>query len=163
MKKLSLIIAVLLVNFVYAQEIKFNPRTGDVEMDGFLKSVNEEAKKDLNAFTSNIVKNFGIIKDDVNKLLKDMFPGDVYMAAQVAATIGKPVTEVSGAYAKNKDKGWGAIAKEMGIKPGSAEFHKLKKSMKKNGGNTKGEHTSDDSSNENKGKSKGKGKGKGKK
>lgn len=160
MKKLMLFAAVLLMNFAFAQEIKFNPRTGDVEMDGFLKSVNEEAKKDLNAFTTNVVKTFGMIKADVDKLLKDMLPGDVYMAAQVATTIGKPVTEVSTAYMKNKDKGWGAIAKEMGIKPGSPEFHKLKKSMKKGGANTKAEATADG---ESKGKGKGKGKGKEKK
>jgi hypothetical protein len=163
MKKLTLLLAVLCLHLGMAQEIKFNPRTGDVEMDGFLKSVNDEAKKDLGAFTANVVKTFGMIKTDVDKLLKDMFPGDVYMAAQVAATIGKPVTDVSGAYLKNKDKGWGAIAKEMGIKPGSPEFHKLKKSMKKNGGgNTKGEHTVSDGGGS-KGNGKGNGKGKGKK
>ena len=158
MRKLLLLPCLLLVNFLIAQTISFNPRTGDVEMDGFLKDVNNEALKDINKFKDNVVTKFNIVKADVDKLLKDMMPGDVYMAAQVSTTIGKPVTEVSTAYNKNKDKGWGAIAKEMGIKPGSAEFHKLKKSMKKNkGGKPDAGNTSEDD-----GKGKGKGKGKNK-
>lgn len=155
-RKFTLICSLLLASFCLAQEIKFNPRTGDVEMDGYLKSVNDKAQKDLGAFTTNVVNTFGIVKAEVEKLLKKMVPGDVYMAAQVASMIGKPVTDVSDTYLKNKDKGWGAIAKEMGIKPGSPEFHKLKKSMKKNSpGNSA-------AASEGKGNGKGKGKGKGK-
>jgi hypothetical protein len=29
-------------------------------------------------------------------------------------------------YRANKDRGWGALAKSLGIKPGSREFHALK-------------------------------------
>lgn len=157
MKKFFLLFAAVSMSFLQAQTISFNPRTGDVEMDGFLKDINTEAKKDISTFTNNVVTKFNLIKSDVEKLLKDMLPGDVYMAAQVASTIGKPVTEVSTAYNKNKEKGWGAIAKEMGIKPGSPEFHKLKKSMKKN----KGGESKEEGGNGN-GNGKGKGKGKNK-
>ncbi|MGZ3866420.1 MAG: hypothetical protein ACXVC6_02055 [Bacteroidia bacterium] len=134
MKKSLFILALLVINLVHAQEIKFNPKTGDVEMDGFLTQINNEAKKDLSAFTGQVANKFNVAKNDIDKLLKDMAPGDVYMSAQVADIIKKPVTEVSTTYTKNKSKGWGEIAKEMGIKPGSAEFHQLKKSMKKPGG-----------------------------
>jgi len=162
MKKLLFLACILMVNLLASQEIKFNPRTGDVEMDGFLKEVNSEALKDINKFKDNVVTKFNIVKADVDKLLKDMMPGDVYMAAQVSTTIGKPVTEVSTAYNKNKDKGWGAIAKEMGIKPGSAEFHKLKKSMKKGGGGKSDASGTSEDDGKGKGKSKGKGKNKNK-
>ncbi len=64
-----------------------------------------------------------------------------------------PTDQVIEKYNSEKDKGWGALAKSMGIKPGSAEFHALK-----NGedlyGNT--------GSSKDKGKKKNKGKGKGK-
>lgn len=146
----------VMVNLAISQEIKFNPRTGDVEMDGFLKDINTEAQKDIEKFKNNVITKFNIVKADVDKLLNDMLPGDLYMAAQVSNTIGKPVTDVSASYQKNKDKGWGAIAKEMGIKPGSAEFHKLKKAMKKKGGGPDKE----EGSGESKGKGKGNGKGK---
>lgn len=162
MKKIFLALAVLFAGMVQAQTINFNPRTGDVEMDAFLKSVNDEAKKDIGAFTTKVTNTFGIVKSDVDKLLKDMMPGDVYMAAQVASTINKPITDVSVAYNNNKGKGWGAIAKEMGIKPGSPEFHKLKQSMKKNGnGPGGGEGKSEGGEGEGKGNGHGNGNGHG--
>ena len=37
-----------------------------------------------------------------------------------------PLNRVLSVYRGNKKKGWGAIAKKLGIKPGSAEFHALK-------------------------------------
>ena len=132
MKKLGFLLFLAFTNLLVGQEISF--KTGDAGMDGFLTQVNNDAKKDINAFTNMVVNKFNVAKADVDKLLKDMIPGDVYMAAQVASIVTKPVTEVSAVYNKNKGKGWGEIAKEMGIKPGSKEFHALKNSMKKEGG-----------------------------
>ena len=60
--------------------------------------------------------------------------------------LGSNIDDVIISYKKNKEKGWGVIAKEMGIKPGSPEFHALK-------GKTK--------TRKDKGKSEGKGKGNG--
>jgi hypothetical protein len=136
MKRLILLVFIALTNLISAQDVSF--KTGDSGMDGFLNQVNKDAKKDLAAFTTMVVDKFKVAKKDVEKLLIDMIPGDVYMSAQVASIVVKPVTEVSAAYQKNKGKGWGQIAKEMGIKPGSAEFHALKKSMKNPGGDDKG-------------------------
>jgi transketolase len=39
------------------------------------------------------------------------------------------VYDVYSCYNKNKGKGWGVIAKEMGIKPGSDQFKRLKSQM----------------------------------
>ena len=162
MKKLIFLFLLAFTNLLWSQENTFKPNTGDSEMDAFLHKVNNDAKTDASAFTNMVVTKFNIAKKDVEKLLVDMVPGDVYMAAQVASVIGKPVTEVSVAYQKNKGKGWGAIAKEMGIKPGSPEFHALKKSMKKPGGNDKGEDGKGNSD-EGKGNGHGHGNGHGKK
>jgi hypothetical protein len=52
-------------------------------------------------------------------------------------------------YKRNKGKGWGVIAQRLGIKPGSAEFHRLKKGDFELAGGKAG------------GKGKGNGKGKG--
>lgn len=138
MKKIALLIMVLFSHLSWAQETEFLPNTGDNEMDIFLKKVNSDAKKDVAAFKNMVANKFNIVKEDVEKLLTDMLPGDVYMAAQVAKATKKSLTEVSTTYKKNKGKGWGVMAKELGIKPGSAEFHALKKSMKKSGGKDKG-------------------------
>jgi hypothetical protein len=133
MKKILIVLLLGWTTLTWSQA-SFKPNTGDPEMDNFLHQVNDDAKKDAGAFTGMVTNKFNIAKSDIEKLLKDMAPGDVYMSAEVAAIVGKPVTEVASTYNKNKDKGWGAIAKEMGIKPGSPEFHKLKQSMKKSGG-----------------------------
>jgi hypothetical protein len=62
-----------------------------------------------------------------------MAPGDIYMAAEISNIIHKPIETVSETYTKNKDKGWGQIAKELGIKPGSKEFHEMKDRFKTHG------------------------------
>ena len=38
----------------------------------------------------------------------------------------KPVDYVLNKYRTEKNKGWGVMAKSLGIKPGSKEFHALK-------------------------------------
>ena len=115
----------------------FAANTGDAELDGILGDVNTRAKADLDAFTNEVSTTYGVPKEKVEQANKTMSPGDVYMAAQVASASKKPFDEVTKSYQANKNKGWGVIAKEMGIKPGSPEFHAMKKSMKTNHGKSK--------------------------
>jgi hypothetical protein len=151
MKKLAFVlVSVFLAGAMNAQTISFNPRTGDVEMDGFLKDISVKAKENVDNFVSDAVATFNIAKDKVESLIKIMDPADVFMTLQTAQIVNKPVDVVKDTYVKNKDKGWGEIAKEMGIKPGSKEFHALKGKVKgkkdkgngngngNNGGNGKG-------------------------
>lgn len=79
-----------------------------------------------------------------------MAPGEIYLALEISKLSKIPIDEVIIIYKKNKSKGWGYIAKEAGIKPGSAEFHQLKnntnsqknKSKNKGKGNRKGQGNS---------------------
>ena len=139
MKKLFLAIFALFSITLSAQTVTFNPKTGDLDMDNVLKDINNEAKKDISTFKDNVNKKFSLAKNKIDDLLKIMEPGDVYMAAQTAETTNKPVDEVAKAYEKNKGKGWGEVAKSMGIKPGSKEFHALKAKMKENKGKGNGQ------------------------
>ncbi|MGQ0828415.1 MAG: hypothetical protein ACT4ON_08470 [Bacteroidota bacterium] len=119
----------------------FAPTTGDVEIDGILKNINEKAKDNLEAFAKDVSTKFDVVKSKIEKAIKTMHPGDVFMSAQVASIIKKPFEEVTKTFEANKHKGWGTIAKDLGIKPGSAEFHEMKKVMKSHGdskGNGKG-------------------------
>jgi hypothetical protein len=77
-------------------------------------------------------------------------PGDAYMCLRVGQVASQPVEVVMKEYQAHKGKGWGVIAKNLGIKPGSKEFDTLKK------GDLNG-YDSDS------GRGKGKGKGKEKK
>ena len=48
------------------------------------------------------------------------------MACTIASVIGRPCRQVVDVYERDHGQGWGNIAKQMGIKPGSPEFHRLK-------------------------------------
>lgn len=156
MKKIIfLLFAAFGSTLLQAQSLTFKASTGDADLDGFLTEVDAKAKADMNAFTKEVATDFNIVKSKVDQAIKIMSPGDLFMAAQLSVTSNKPFETVVEKYKANKGKGWGVIAKEMGIKPGSPEFHEMKKAMKSKGPKNKDKE---------KGKSAEKGaKGKGKK
>ena len=53
--------------------------------------------------------------------------GDLALGLEMGNLSKKPMYTVVGAYEKNQ--GWGNIAKDLGIKPGSEEFHRMKKEL----------------------------------
>jgi hypothetical protein len=60
-----------------------------------------------------------------------MRPADIYFALEIGRHSKKPIDEILIIYQRDKGKGWGEIAKNCGIKPGSPAFH----AMKSNAGN----------------------------
>ena len=48
------------------------------------------------------------------------------MVLRLGEIAGKPVEEVISNYKAGKGQGWGALAKSLGIKPGSKEFQAFK-------------------------------------
>ena len=55
--------------------------------------------------------------------------GEMWPATlELSNYLNRPVYDVYSCYNKNKGKGWGVIAKEMGIKPGSDQFKETEKS-----------------------------------
>lgn len=125
---LSLIGLVMSVS-LYAQTYK----SGDATLDANLKSINVEANKDLGTFKLNVVSTYGTSLDKVNSLFTaGMGAGDVVMSFEIMKITKKPIADVIRVYKASKSKGWGAMAKELGIKPGSTEFHALKASCGKN-------------------------------
>jgi hypothetical protein len=165
--KLILLMLVLgFSTFSQAQKI-YNPLTGDSELDGILKDIDRNAKNNLIFFEKDVTTKFNIAKSAIDKVIKIMPPGDIYMAAQLSFLLGKPFEIVIKTYNLHKNQGWGAIAKEMGIKPGSAEFHNMKKALKSNGNKNRSaiSHANDHSKSEGAGNGNGNksSKGKGKK
>ena len=49
------------------------------------------------------------------------------MAFKLSEMSQRPVSDVLEIYGKGNSKGWGALAKSLGIKPDSKEFHQLKR------------------------------------
>ena len=120
-----LLIVFCCCQFVYAG----NTSTGDSGLDRSLETLNKGAKENIGEFAKKLGRKFGISEQTTERLLKrvGMSPGDVYMTAKVSKISKRSIEDVENAYKENKGKGWGVIAKKLGIKPGSKEFHELKK------------------------------------
>lgn len=55
--------------------------------------------------------------------------GNVVLGLEISNFLGLPIGDVLIDYRDNNGNGWGAMAKRYGIKPGSAEFHRMKEVM----------------------------------
>lgn len=151
MKNYTLSLIVLLVSTLSFGQISF--KTGSAELDANLNIINSDAKSDLPSFKASLGAEFSVSTKKVDYMLSlNMAPGDIYVSLSISNIGGKPIDDVINCYKKNKGKGWGYIAKEMGIKPGSPEFHALKgkgknksskgKSGKSGNGNSNGKGNS---------------------
>jgi hypothetical protein len=107
----------------------YDPDTGDNEYDNALNHLNNVALADLDNFMNRLSSAFGISKSWIENLIKreNIPPADVYMMARTASVTKHPIDTVQKNYMANRGQGWGVIAKHLGIKPGSNEFHALKK------------------------------------
>jgi hypothetical protein len=139
-----LIFALLLLGLVSV------PAVASANLDSFLSNVNVQARADLPGFSLKVSTQFGVPVPKVEAVLGMVAtPADAFMVFQLGQMAHRPPETVVQTYQTHKGKGWGVIAKELGIKPGSREFHALKNGDLTFGG------TPDD------GPGKGKGKGKG--
>jgi len=130
--------------------------TSAMELDSFLAEIDLRASADSGAFRADLRAHFDVSSGEVDGLF-EIFdrPADVYITLRIGELSDVPLERVVDQYRKSKGQGWGAIAKNLGIKPGSAEFHALKEGRI-------GGQTQDDSSVK-PGKSNGQGSNKGKK
>lgn len=114
-----------------AQDFVFgwNPRSGDVWVDQRLGDINQYGTRYREPFIDEVSRYYGAPRDFVSDLIvrQRWAPGDVYYACSIAQIIGRPCRYVVDEWNRDHGQGWGALAKRLGIKPGSAEFHRLKK------------------------------------
>ncbi len=96
-------------------------------LDGFLSHVNVQARADLPGFSATVSAQFGVPVPQVQAILTRVdAPADAFMVFQLGQMAHKQPEVVLQTYRTHKGKGWGVIAKQLGIKPGSKEFHALK-------------------------------------
>lgn len=124
---LLLAVSMLLGNSV-ANFPSFLPDTGDTSFDATLKELNTHALGDISGFVGTMSETFSVPVPKVEEMVRDMKipPGDVFMILNAAKITKEPFDFVLRKYQGRKDKGWGALAMDLGIKPGSPEFHALK-------------------------------------
>jgi hypothetical protein len=109
----------------------WNPRSGDTWVDMRLADMNQYGQRYPGPFIDEITRYHGAPRSLVNELLTDRHwaPGDIYFACALAQVVGQPCRVVADAWERDHAQGWGAIAKRMGIKPGSEQFHRLKRGV----------------------------------
>jgi hypothetical protein len=109
--------------------LHWNPRSGDVWVDTQLADINRYGSQYRDPFIDEMVRYHGAPRDLVSDLLvnRRWAPGDVYYACTIAQVIGRPCRYVVEEWDANHAQGWGVVARRLGVKPGSAEFHRLKK------------------------------------
>ena len=98
------------------------------DLNDFLRSVNNRALSDIRNFNDMLSRQFGIPVPDVEAIVRSVpNPADAFMIFQLGEMAHVAPAVVLQKYQRSKGKGWGNLARELGIKPGSAEFHALKR------------------------------------
>ncbi|MEG3789685.1 hypothetical protein V1318_06090 [Lysobacter sp. CCNWLW3] len=128
---LASIAAVLGIGQSWAQDFAFgwDPRSGDAWVDTWLGDVNRYGTRYREPFVDEVVRNYGAPRELVSDLLgaRRWAPGDVYYACALAQVLGLPCRYVVDEWERSHGEGWGAVAQRLGVKPGSPEFHRLKR------------------------------------
>lgn len=109
--------------------VGWHPRSGDVWVDTWLGDMNRYGARYPEPFIDEMVRYHNAPRSLVVDLLQTRHwaPGDVYYACALASVLGRPCRYVVDQYEPNRGQGWGVVAQRLGIKPGSVEFHRLKK------------------------------------
>ncbi len=116
----------------------------------WMRDFNIRAEADQSGFRARLVTRFHLNEIQIKTVIGNVErPADAFMVLRLGEMSGKPPEYVIEKYKSGKGKGWGALAKSLGIKPGSKEFHALKRNS---------EFYADDTDRGFKGKGKGKGK-----
>jgi len=91
------------------------------------RDMNVRAEADPSGFRAQLSTRFRIGDAQVKVVLGNVDrPSDAYMVFRLGEMSSRPVDYVLNKYRAEKQQGWGALAKSLGIKPGSREFHALK-------------------------------------
>jgi hypothetical protein len=97
------------------------------DMKAMIADLNLQAQADLAGFIAKVAAQFNLRPSQVEAVIAQVpTPADAFLCFRIGAIARKPVGVVVKTYNENKGKGWGVVAQELGIKPGSKEFHSLK-------------------------------------
>lgn len=98
-------------------------------LESFLQNVDIQARADMNGFSAKVSAQFGVPEAQVKVVLGQVnnSPADAFMVFQLGQMANKQPDVVVRTYQTSRDRGWGVLAQQLGIRPGSPEFHALKR------------------------------------
>ena len=92
------------------------------------RDFNIKAEAGPSGFRARLATRFQIGDTQIKIVLNNVEkPADAYMLLRLGEMSKQPTEYVIEKYKSGKGKGWGVLAKSLGIKPGSKEFHALKR------------------------------------
>lgn len=120
MKTATILLCALLLSFVLA------PASMAGGFD-WIEDFNIKAEADPSGFKAKLEARFKIGDAEVDAVLSTVDdPADAYIVLRLGEMSRQPTEKVIRKYKSGKGKGWGVLAKSLGIKPGSKEFKALK-------------------------------------
>lgn len=120
MKKLLLLLFIITSFTVYAQKNGFRSYRNHADRYG---------SDNPALFGQMLARQYNLNESAIGDLhqLFNRNWGDLALGLEMGHLSKKPMNTVLGTYEKNR--GWGNIAKDLGIKPGSDEFHRMKREL----------------------------------
>ncbi len=105
-----------------------SPAVARGELQSFLDNLNVQARADMHGFSVKLSTQFGVPLPQIQAVIRSVgAPADAFMCFELGQMSHNPYEHVVQVYQTRKGKGWGVIARNLGIKPGSPEFHALKR------------------------------------
>ena len=115
----------LLLGFIIFISFNVKVNAGDF---GWLEQLSVEARSDGSGFRTRLATRFNVGEAKVKMVISDTgYGADAYMVMRLGEMSGHDVEYVAKRYKENKGKGWGVLARSLGIKPGSRAFKALKR------------------------------------
>jgi hypothetical protein len=97
------------------------------DLNVFIRDVNVSASGNIGGYKADLGVRFGTSGPSLDMVLRSVdSPAEGFLVLWLGERSGKPVDIVLREYQSRKGQGWGEIAKSLGIKPGSADFHALR-------------------------------------
>lgn len=120
MKLLKMLFVILLQLFLVASAAV----AGDFD---WMRDFNIKAEADPSGFRASLGSRFQLGDIEIKTVLGNVEkPADAYMLLRLGEISNQPIANVIERYKAEKGQGWGVLAKSLGIKPGSKDFHALK-------------------------------------
>ena len=98
------------------------------DLNAYINDLNVSVQGNIGGYKAKLEARFGASNSEIEVVLRSVeSPGDAAIVFWLGEQARQPIDSVLNVYRSHKSQGWGAMAKSLGIKPGSPAFHALKK------------------------------------
>ena len=105
----------------------FSVGVAHADLNAYLQDLNIAAQGDIGDFKAKLRARFGTSNPQLEVVLDSVgSAADAAMVLWLGEQSHQPVEKVLHVYRNQNSRSWGALAKSLGIKPGSQAFHDLK-------------------------------------